>query len=181
MTRTPLQQAFFAFSVELTKAEIQRDIKAGLLPATVRTFSELHDHTDANTYGGLCDVDDHYLIIIFPLQENADEADREAAFALGQFVDAGNDIQNAVDAWLRAGGHASAAQHGLFEEDVSGDMKLLHAVLNDNGRQQIAAYVEAEHQAMRKAFPEIAAAAYEYPPAPEAEQSEVPKHMHRSV
>jgi hypothetical protein len=31
-------------------AEIDDDIKAGLIPATVASFSELHDYVDANDY-----------------------------------------------------------------------------------------------------------------------------------
>jgi hypothetical protein len=31
-------------------AEVDGDIKAGLVPATVATFSELHDYVDANDY-----------------------------------------------------------------------------------------------------------------------------------
>ena len=31
-------------------AEIDADIKAGQVPATVASFSELHDHVDANDY-----------------------------------------------------------------------------------------------------------------------------------
>ena len=30
--------------------EIDKDIAAGWMPATVATFSELHDHVDANDY-----------------------------------------------------------------------------------------------------------------------------------
>lgn len=34
------------------KAEILRDIETGVVPSTCASFSELHDHVDANGYGG---------------------------------------------------------------------------------------------------------------------------------
>lgn len=37
------------------KGEILCDIAAGRVAADVRSFSELHDHVDANCYGGFCD------------------------------------------------------------------------------------------------------------------------------
>ena len=36
-------------------AEIEMDIADGTVPSTVKSFQELHDHVDANEYGGLCD------------------------------------------------------------------------------------------------------------------------------
>lgn len=66
--------------VERAKAEILADIDEGRVPATVHTFSELHDHVDANEYGGL----------------NA-ETDPELWIPLG------NAVQAEVDVWLRAG------------------------------------------------------------------------------
>jgi len=48
-------QITVAAAVEQSKAEILADIEMGILPQTVKTFSELHDFVDANTYGGLCD------------------------------------------------------------------------------------------------------------------------------
>jgi hypothetical protein len=41
--------------VSRVQRETSVDIENGALPASVRSFSELHDHVDANTYGGLCD------------------------------------------------------------------------------------------------------------------------------
>lgn len=77
-----------------SKAEILGEIAAGNLPATVATFAELHDYLDANELGGLCE-----------------EGSATAALALGEMLgedsdDAANfanEVQDAVDAWLRAG------------------------------------------------------------------------------
>lgn len=41
--------------VEKIKAEVERLMAEGKIPPTVRSFSDLHDHCDANCLGGLCD------------------------------------------------------------------------------------------------------------------------------
>lgn len=79
----PVEQVI-ASAVAQAKAEILADIADGTLPDDVATFSALHDHTDANLYGGLCDDD-----------------------AWGWWCGAGFDasiaVQDQVDAWLVAG------------------------------------------------------------------------------
>lgn len=73
------------------KTEILADIEAGTVPATVASFSELHDYVDANGYGGafedavICADDDSNIVDV---QAN---------------VDFWNEVQNAVDAWIKAG------------------------------------------------------------------------------
>ena len=42
-------------AVALAIAQITADIRAGLVPATISAFGELHQFVDANEYGGLCD------------------------------------------------------------------------------------------------------------------------------
>jgi hypothetical protein len=61
------------------KIEILADIASGRVPADVSTFAALHDYVDANEYGGLC------------------EKPVDPSFAPG------NEIQNALDAWLARG------------------------------------------------------------------------------
>lgn len=78
--------------IEQAKREVLRDIAEGVVPVTVGTFAELHDHVDANYYGGLFDLADAEL---------AGGADSTSE-ALQDFA---NDVQDAVDRWLRAGGH----------------------------------------------------------------------------
>lgn len=70
--------------VARAKLEILDDVRAGVVPADVGGFSDLHDHVDANCYGGLCDGD-------WTFSEN---------FAVE------NGIQDALDAWIRHGGIA---------------------------------------------------------------------------
>ena len=64
--------------IEQIKREIESDIAAGVIPANVATFSELHDHVDANEYGDLT-------------TKNS-----------GLSFDKINVIQGAVDEWLRS-------------------------------------------------------------------------------
>jgi hypothetical protein len=68
--------------VERCQLEILEDVARGRVPATVRSFAQLHDHVDANDYGGGC--------------EDYDDSDATCRFW--------NRVQNAVDAWIKAGG-----------------------------------------------------------------------------
>tara|TARA_R100000306_G_scaffold28831_1_gene31865 strand:+ start:363 stop:650 length:288 start_codon:yes stop_codon:yes gene_type:complete len=85
------------YAIERSKMEILDDMSSGIVPTTVSSFSELHDHVDANEYGGLCDPDSWFCL--------ADEAtDKELAANDGLYIrhlDEGNAIQGAVDAWLK--------------------------------------------------------------------------------
>jgi hypothetical protein len=74
-------------AVGRAKAEILRDVAAGLVPETVASFAELHDHVDANCYGGGT--------------ETFDGSDAACAFW--------NRVQSAVDRWIKRGGLKAAA------------------------------------------------------------------------
>ncbi|GAB3081162.1 hypothetical protein GCM10027053_52190 [Intrasporangium mesophilum] len=74
-------QVFIDEAVRRAEQEILDDITAGIVPSTVATFSALHDHVDANEYGGLT------------------EDDAPERFG----VEACNTVQDKVDEWLRAG------------------------------------------------------------------------------
>lgn len=67
--------------VAQVKREILADIAAGVVPASVSEFGELHEYTDANYYGGLCDDEQRAHLELEPWLA----------------------MQEAVDAWLRAG------------------------------------------------------------------------------
>ena len=67
--------------VERAKAEILADVASGTVPGTCASFSELHDYTDANGYGGAFEV---------PFDNNE--------------TDFWNAVQNAVDRWIKQGG-----------------------------------------------------------------------------
>lgn len=79
-------------AIRLTKDEIVEDVVAGVVPADVETFGDLHGHVDANTYGGLCD-------------ESGPWAD---TFSDDEGVAAANEVQTAVDTWIKDGGIAAA-------------------------------------------------------------------------
>jgi hypothetical protein len=68
-------------TIARAKSEILRDVAAGIVPSTCASFSELHDYVDANGYGGAFER----------------EFDNEE-------TDFWNAVQDAVDAWIKAGG-----------------------------------------------------------------------------
>ena len=67
--------------VDRAQAEILADVAAGTVPNTCASFSELHDYTDANGYGGAFDR---------PFDNNE--------------TDFWNAVQTAVDGWIKQGG-----------------------------------------------------------------------------
>ena len=67
--------------VERAKAEILADVASGTVPSTCASFSELHDYTDANGYGGAFER---------PFDNNE--------------TDFWNAVQTAVDGWIKQGG-----------------------------------------------------------------------------
>jgi len=67
-------------AIEQGKDEIKADMEMGLVPASVGSFSELHDHVDANEYAGLCDS--------------------RSDWDLDQMIA----VQDGLDEWLKAGG-----------------------------------------------------------------------------
>lgn len=99
MSTKPYTAQDVAECVELTKAEILEDMgtavssRGDVMPETITSFSELHDYVDANTYGTLCDEDSkwHYLWDV----RGEDDMPASIDFAI--------EVQDAVDAWLKAG------------------------------------------------------------------------------
>jgi hypothetical protein len=65
------------------KSEIRQDIKGGRVPSDVASFAALHDFVDANEYGGACE---------WP----------EAEWGTDRFWRFWNDVQNALDSWIKA-------------------------------------------------------------------------------
>lgn len=68
---------------EAMKSEIIADVKSGIVPATVGSFSELHDYVDANCYGGT--------------EKLLDDVGMDACLALC------NPAMDKVDAWIKSG------------------------------------------------------------------------------
>ena len=81
---------------EKMKVEIVSDMRSGIVPNSVRTFSQLHDYVDANCYGGsealLDELDSHA----------ANDADHTSA--LNVLCDLMNPAMEIVNEWLAAGG-----------------------------------------------------------------------------
>lgn len=73
-------------------AEIMKDMRDGILPATITDFSTLHDFVDANEYGRLCADDVHPLLALTD--------DDETAYRNCNNV---NTMQTMVDGWLSTG------------------------------------------------------------------------------
>lgn len=93
MTRAEFIEAALARS----KAEILEDIGWGIIPANVKDFSTLHDHVDANCYGGFCETQLNPVFdALFP-----DKADDEVSSQ--EFYRAANEVQEQVHQWLLKG------------------------------------------------------------------------------
>ncbi len=88
----PVYKGTIQASVERVKREVLADIASGRVPATVRSFSELHDHVDANEYGGACETDENGI--------GWWDMGRGQHEEVMRFW---NGVQNAVDAWLKDG------------------------------------------------------------------------------
>jgi hypothetical protein len=86
---------------ERMKRDIVADVKARIVPATVASFSQLHDYVDANCYGGT----EALLDELDALQPDTDEGHRAA---LDQVCDLCNPAMGIVDAWIKAGGIETA-------------------------------------------------------------------------
>lgn len=84
--------------VALAKEEILADIAEGIVPDTVGTFGELHDHVDANCYGGLCDEGATTDFVDFVGEPTPADPHARA-----------NYIQDLLDSWLQAGRVDSAS------------------------------------------------------------------------
>jgi hypothetical protein len=89
MSKQPNGRQRFAYF--RAKSEIHADVRNGIVPKTVASFAELHDYVDANEYGGFCD-------------EGPDTAwpwdGDDALWSLETQAEM-NDVQNALDAWIK--------------------------------------------------------------------------------
>ena len=60
--------------IERAKAEIRSDVMAGVIPGNLYDFEKLHEHVDANEYGGFCDdnaTTDYDFIVSVQAELNA--------------------------------------------------------------------------------------------------------------
>lgn len=88
-------------TVERMKREVLADVASGRVPASVASFGDLHDHVDANEYGGFCEDELAEAMIAHFGGRDADEGMPDA------FISFMNDAQTAIDTWIKAGGLSS--------------------------------------------------------------------------
>lgn len=77
-------------TVDEIKRLIKVDVKAGIIPQTVKSYSELHDYVDANEYLGELD---------YPISED----DRDNEIALSEWTDKANARMDIVNDWIASG------------------------------------------------------------------------------
>jgi hypothetical protein len=103
---------------ETIKREILADVRSGLIPITVTTFEELHDHVDANDYLATAGV---------PVPADVDGA-----------LDLTNDVTDIVHEWLQDNGLTGG--HIVAVREITGNTRLAHLIglralyLTDSGQ-----------------------------------------------
>ena len=74
---------------------IINDINAGIIPPTIKCFSDLHSYVDANEYGGFCiDTFAEQLIELFGGRDEDEGLPDD-------YVACMNEAQNIIDAWIK--------------------------------------------------------------------------------
>jgi len=105
--------------VKQMKTEILQDMAEGLVPTTVKAFSELHDYRDANCYGGFCDDEFADALI-----EHFGGRDEHEGMPQGM-LDLINECQNEIDIWLRLNTAIKINVKELAEEALNAACKLM--------------------------------------------------------
>lgn len=88
---------------ERMKAEIIEDVKNGVVPLTVKNFSELHNYVDANCYGGT-------EALLDEMDKHVPDTDEGHSSALSALCDICNPAQEIINDWIAAGGIREAAK-----------------------------------------------------------------------
>lgn len=86
-------------AVAIGKRQIISDLRGGIVPHNVKSFSELHDHVDANYYGDAFD---------WPTMA-ADADDDDYQIAHSQFW---NTVQSRLNDWITSGEMVQAFRNG---------------------------------------------------------------------
>ena len=82
---------------ERMKAEILKDVRTARVPATVGSFSELHDYVDANCYGGTEKM-------LEDMDSNCPDTDEAHRANLDKLTAVCNPAMDIVEVWIKAGG-----------------------------------------------------------------------------
>ncbi|MEI6619120.1 MAG: hypothetical protein WCO17_08350 [Betaproteobacteria bacterium] len=91
-------------TVAQMKLEILDDVRNGYVPISITHFGALHDHRDANCYGGFCD--DDYADLLIAHFGGRDEQESMPQTML-DFINA---CQEEVNDWLADGRFAKACE-----------------------------------------------------------------------
>lgn len=123
-------------AVDRAKQEILRDIKDGRVPADVKSFGDLHDHVDANEYGGLCEApwfvegrEPSILSTADLVQEDVDKWLK--AGRVDEFATTTSRLR--VGDRVRAAGYAGSRQPWARVEAVALDVKQVVVRFEDDG------------------------------------------------
>ncbi|AMV17418.1 hypothetical protein [Planctomyces sp. SH-PL14] len=79
------------------KADILADMRAGVVPRSVKHFSELHDYVAANCYGGI-------EALLDELDADVPDTDEGHSSAMTALCDLMNPAMDLVTEWLGSGG-----------------------------------------------------------------------------
>ena len=82
-------------AIELMKREILEDVATGRVKLPITCYGDLHDHVDANCYGGFCDDSTPQLDYVFGTWDES--INYEGSQARMQFF---NDCQDACNQWI---------------------------------------------------------------------------------
>jgi hypothetical protein len=93
---------------ERVKHEILCYVASGIIPPTVKSFSELHDHIDANCLGGFCE--DRFADALIEHFGGRDKSTEAMPDGMMNFM---NSMQAAVDTWIAKGGLLEAMTDSL--------------------------------------------------------------------
>ena len=111
---------------EKMKFEILADMHAGIVPRSVRNFSELHDYVDANCYGG--------SVALLDELEDSSTTDEQHADAFNTLCVLMNSAMELINEWIANGGpFLEIIQMKARLQFASADRKAISSI-NDNVR-----------------------------------------------
>lgn len=94
-------------SILTMKQGILNDVLSGIVPEDVKSFSELHDFTDANCYGGFCEEGLASALIVHFGGRDHNEGMPDGMI---KYL---NDAQNAIHDWIASGEMAAEYRRRL--------------------------------------------------------------------
>lgn len=103
---------------EKMKVEILADIRAGVVPPSVKSYSDLHDYVDANCYGGS-------EALLDELHAAAPDNDEGHTQALNELCDLMNAAMEIVSKWLETGAVIGSSQSEAEIHTGTSDMTVI--------------------------------------------------------